>query len=314
MSCYFKTISGILVLASIIGFSQLAAAQENKIDEIPPLGTVNWHQLVFKGSKFFRKITVTIDLNSDIEKTVAPSIENEKDFGECLGFAQNSKLLAVQFLLEGSGQKQNQYVEKIWFAETSVRPKKRVRLNYNNPRWVKSYCWQDKGVRRQKTFPGSPKENKHPPTEWTKRTISFYEYPEEGAECEKISDPSVLFTLLSASEPTSQQKPFKMCVFGKKQLHELTITPEKKSSLDVTYKIHSPTQSVEVKEQISPIVFSITEKTYAPEGLKPEKFSFLGLHKNIRIFIDQEKRLPVKITGENTSIGKLVLDLREYSK
>jgi hypothetical protein len=314
MSCYFKPIKGILLLVFLITLSQSSGAQENKSQEAPILGTVSWNELIFQGDKFFKGITVKIDLDSDSNLPGALSIKNENDFGECAESAQYNKLLSVQFLVEGGGQIQNQYVEKIWFGEASALPKKRVRLNDNNPPWIKSYCWQDKGVRRQKTFPGSPDENKRPPTEWTKRNVSFYEYPKEVAECETVSDPSLVFYLLSALEPISQQKPFTICVFGKKQLHQLTITPKKHSSLNVFYKVHSPSQEAVVKEQISPIVFSITEKTYVPEGMKPETFSLLGLHKNIRIYLDQEKRLPVKITGKNNSIGELVLDLREYSK
>lgn len=314
MNCFFEPRKAILLLAFLIAFSHPTGAQENNIQETPASATVSWNELVFQGDKFFKSITVKIHLDSDNNLPGGLSIKNEKDFGECAGSAQNNKLLSVQSLVKSRGQIQSQYVEKIWFEEMSVRPKKRVRLNYNTPPWIKSYCWQDKGVRRQNTFPGSPDENKRPPTEWTKRNVSFYEYPEEVAECETVSDPSLVFYLLSTLEPISQQKPFTMCVFGKKQLHQLTIAQEKQSSLKVSYKIHSPAQEDAVKEQISPIVFSITEKTYAPGGMKPETFSFLGLHKNIRIYMDQEKRLPVKITGKNNSIGGLVLDLREYSK
>lgn len=314
MTCYFKFTKGILLLVFLITVSQSSGAQELKSPGAPALATISWNELVFQGDKIFKNITVKIHLDSDNNLPGELSIKNEKKFGKCVGSAQDNKLLSVQSLVKSRGQIQSQYDEKIWFEEMSVRPKKRVRLNYNNPPWIKSYCWQDKGVSRQNTYPGSPDENKLPPTEWTKRIVSFYEYPEEVAECEVVSDPFLVFYLLSTLEPISQQKPFTMCVFGKKQLHQLTIAQEKQSSLKVSYKIHSPAQEDAVKEQISPMVFSITEKTYAPEGMKPETFSFLGLHKNIRIYMDQEKRLPVKITGTNNSIGELVLDLREYSK
>jgi hypothetical protein len=313
MNYFFKPLKAILLLVTLMSLAQPSGAQGNKVEEIPRLETVSWSELIFRGDKFFTTITVEIHLNSDNELPGSLPLKKEKNFVECAKSTYDNKLLSVQSFVKSRGQVQNQYMEKIWFEEASVLPKMRIRFNYNNP-WIKSYCWQDEGVYRQKTFPGSPDENKHPPTEWTKRKVSFYEYPEEVAECETVSDPSLIFYLLSTLDTGSQQKPFKICVFGKKQLHQLTITQEQHSPLNVSYRIHSPSQEAAVKEQISPIVFSISEKTIVPEDMKPETFSLLGLHKNIRIYLDQEKRLPVKITGKNNSIGKLLLDLREYSK
>lgn len=314
MNFFFKPLKAILLLVTLMSLPQSSAAQGNKVEETPRLETVSWSELIFRGDKFFTTITVEIHLNSDNELPGPLPFKKEKDFVECAKSTYDNKLLSVQSFVKSMGQVQNQYMEKIWFEETSVLPTMRIRLNYNNPPWIKSYCWQDKGVHRQKTVPSSPDENKHPPSEWTKRKVSFYEYPEEVAECETVSDPSLIFYLLSTLDTDIQQKPFKICVFGKKQLHQLTITQEKHSPLNVSYRIHTPSQEVAVKEQISPIIFSISEKTMVPEDMKPETFSLLGLHKNIRIYMDQEKRLPVKITGKNNVIGQLVLDLRDCSK
>lgn len=314
MNYFFKPLKSILLLVTLMSLPQSSWAQGNKFEETLRLETVSWSELIFRGDKFFSTITVELHLNSDNELPDSLPFKKENDFVECEKSTYDNRLLSVHSFIKSMGQVQKQYMEKIWFEETSVLPKMRIRLNYNNPPWIKSYCWQDKGVRRQKSVPGSSDENKQPPAKWTKGKISFYEYPEAVTKCKTVSDPSLIFYLLSTLNTDTQQTPFEICVFGKKQLHQLTVTQENHSPLNVSYRMHSPSQEVAVKEQISPIVFSISEKTMVPEDMKPETFSLLGLHKNIRIYMDQEKRLPVKITGKNNRIGQLVLDLRDYSK
>jgi hypothetical protein len=73
----------------------------------------------------------------------------------------------------------------------------------------------------------------------------------------------------------------------------------------------TPSQKEEtIKGQITPFVYSIKTESLAAEKEEAENFSLLGLHKNIRIYMDPEKQIPVRISGTNNTIGKLELQLR----
>ena len=152
------------------------------------------------------------------------------------------------------------------------------------------------------------------PARWTKHTEAFYTYPRQAEGCETISEPSLLIVQLSAIELDRQSDSYELCVFGKKQLHRLIIKKEKPSPLEVFYRERSSYLETVVEEKIFPVVFSVSAENIVPDKKKPEVFSFLGLQEDIRIYIDPEKRLPVRIDGTNSSIGHLVLDLRAYSK
>ncbi len=314
MELFPKSMKTVLLLIIFIVLPQPSSTQENKVCEIATRQTVSWSELIFKGTRFLTSITVKIQLGSgdNFSGDLSPKIE--KDIGDCSETVNDGTLLTVQSSSTGLGFSKGQYEEKIWFKERAVRPYKRIRSSKGNAPWVKSYCWEDKGVRRQKNQPANSRENKIPPAKWTKRTVSFYEYPDEVAGCDTISDPSLIFYILSTHETGRQQKPFEICIFGKKQLHRLSIRQEDSSPLQVSYKTRSLSQEATVKDQITPFVFSITPDTLAPDNREPEIFSFLGLHKDIRIYMDPEKRLPVRISGTNNSIGDLVLDLRAYSR
>ena len=309
-----KPTVAVLSLIVLIALPQTSCAEKDKIYETSARQMIPWTELIFKGSKFFTSTTLKIKLGlgGQLSDDLSTEIGTDNcDYSENL---YNSKLLTVQSSTRGVGFSQNQYEEKVWFKETTFGPYKRVRLNSGDVPWVKSYYWGDKGVRREKIFPGNPSENKQAPVTWTKRTESFYEYPEEVTGCDTISDPSLIFYILSAFQPVRQSKSFEICVFGRKQLHRMTIVQEKYSSLKVSYKSRSASQEVIVEGKITPTVFSITTKTFLPRESEQEIFSFLGLHRDIRIYMDPEKRLPVRITGRNNSFGGVTLDLRSYSR
>ena len=124
-------------------------------------------------------------------------------------------------------------------------------------------------------------------------------------------DAPLVFYLLSTLDLTSKKGPYEICVFGKKQLHRLTIRQEESPPMEVSFITRTPSQKEEtIKGQITPLVYSIKTESLAPEKEEAENFSLLGLHKNIRIYMDPEKLLPVRISGTNNIIGKLELELR----
>jgi hypothetical protein len=309
-----KRLLAVFILVLFCTLAQQSRALEEEVDEASDLQPLSWAELIFKGSRLFTSLSVTIQLSSGDQFPHDLSKEIGMDLDDCSETGSESSLLTVLFTSRTAGFSQGQYEEKIWFDKTAARPHSRIRMSSDDTPWIKSYCWEKKGVRRQKIQPENTSEMKEAPAKWTKHTEAFYMYPEKAAECEAISDPSLILVLLSNIEPDSQSNPHNICVFGKKQLHRLTIKEEKSPPLKVAYKERSLSQETAIEGQIYPLVFSISTENITPETTGPETFSFLGLQKDIRIYVDSEKRLPVRISGANNSIGRLVLDLRTHSR
>jgi len=288
---------------------QTSGAQEDFVSEVSNQQDASWTELVFKGSKLMTNITVKIQLSSADQLSGSQSPNGGTGLDDCSKAVTGDKVLTVQSSSSGVGSS-GQYEEEIWFDGKALQPGKRIRLSGGNDPWVKSYCWEDNGVRRLKILPGKSSEKKQSPSNWKKRSESFYEYPADATGCATILDPSVVFYMLSALDLKSQEKPMEICVFGRKQLHRVTVRQEKPSSLKVAYKERSASGESTVKEKITPVIFSMTTKALGANKKKSEAYSFLGLNKDIRIFMDPDKRLPVKIIGTNNSIGELVLDLK----
>ncbi len=300
-SKFSAAVSALVILTVLI---PLSSAQEERIP---------WTELIFKGSKFLTSTMIKIKLSSEdqVEGNFSPEIG--ADIDDCFETVNGNKPLRVQSSSRSAGVSQNQYEEKVWFDETTVSPTRRIRFGKGDSPWEKIYCWEDRGIRRLKKMPGNHSETKQPVNKWTKRTTSFYEYPEEAGECAVISDPSLIFYILSAMDSGRQGEPFEICVFGKKQLHRITIAEEKSSRLKVSYKARLLSGETTVEGNITPVVFSVTTQSFAPDDREPEIFSLFGLNRDIRIYMDQDKRLPVRVSGTNDSIGRVVLNLRRYS-
>jgi hypothetical protein len=299
-----------LLLILLIIQPQVAVANGINSDEASINPKTPWTDLTFKGSKFLTTITVKMHLGAGELSPDDPAAKAGTYLPGCPETDHDSMLLTVKSSTKGMVS-QGQHDEYIWFKEPDGLPYKRIRVRNDDDPWIKSYCWEKKGVRRHEIQPGGSAENKQPPTKWTERNEHFYEHPIESTGCSSISEPSLIFYILSILDPDMQQNPKGICVFGRKQLHRITIRQVKSSPIEVSYKTQTTSQKKEtIKEQITPLVYSIKTESLSPENKKPEVFSLFGLNKGIRIYMDPEEQIPVRISGTNNSIGKIDLQLQ----
>ena len=310
MEIFQKHIPVILLLAILVVLPQPTAAAENKNIATTVFNKTSWADLSFTGSKFFTTINVNIHLDPQNPLPAASAKKTDVSLVDYPAEDKDSSLLTLKWSLQGM-LAQGKYEVKVWFNTVNGLPYKRIRFRNDDDPWVKRYYWEDKGVRRHKIKPGVSAENKQPSIKWTDRKEHFYEYPIESDGCSSISDPSLIFYLLSTLDPEVLRAPKEICVFVKKQVHRLTIQQAKSSPIEVSFKTQTASQREEtINNQINPLVYSIKTTALAPEKMAAESFSLLGLHKDILIYMDPEKQLPVRISGTNNSIGKIDLELR----
>ena len=309
MELFPKKIKVILLLVVLFILPQLTAAEENDNTETTVHNKVSWTDLTFKGSKLLTTITVQMQLGAGALSPDDPAAKAGTYLPGCSETINGSRLLTVKSFSKGI-LSDGQYEEQIWFKEPDGLPYKRIRVRNDDNPWIKSYCWETKGVRRHEIQPGGYAENKQPPIKWTQRNEHFYDYPMKSAGCSSIFDPSLIFYILSTLDPAMQQNPKEICVFGKKQLHRLTIRQVKSSPIEISFKTQTSSQKKTIKDQITPLVYSITTEPYTPEKKKPENFSLFGLNKGIRIYMDPETLIPVRVSGTNNIFGKIELRLQ----
>ncbi|MBW2708164.1 MAG: hypothetical protein JRD04_02605 [Deltaproteobacteria bacterium] len=298
-------------LSCLIGMSQTAMAGAVNHGSVASQKGVRWTVLTFNHSKLLSKLTVRIHTQSPTPMCDAPLTKMGAGLTGCSKAGNEITLLATDMTARGLAFLNVQYSEKVWFNAEDGRAYRRMRWRKKNDPWVKIYCWTDNGVRRQKIRPAGPDERKQAPAKWTRTTESFYPYPENTVHSEAISDPTLLLYVLSALEPGRLKSPLEMYVFGKKQLHRLICRQEKSLPMAVSFKLHSSSGVTEINTTMTPLVFSIDTEVLGPENGEPETFSFFGLQKDIRIYLDASRRLPIRVRGENAICGDMVLELSD---
>jgi hypothetical protein len=309
MNLFPKQIKIILLLASLIILPQLIAAENNSILEATANNPPLWKDLTFEGSKLLTTITVKMHLGSGDLSPDDPAAKAGTLLPGCSENDNYSRLLSIKSSTKGLIS-QGQHDEQIWFKEPEGLPYKRIRMRNDDNPWIKSYCWEKNGVRRFEVQPAGSVEKKQPPSKWTERNEHFYEYPIESADCSSIFEPSLIFYILSTLDPDNQKKSIEICVFGRKQLHRLTMQQVKSSPIDVSFKLQNPNRTESINRQFTSLVYSIQTEPLPPKNKEPENFSLFGLNKNIRIFMDPEKMIPLRVSGSNNIFGEIKLELQ----
>ncbi len=266
-----------------------------------------WKELYFQGGKGFTRIAASVRLRSSRGFCPCDLTCTLKGLMPCPLEEANTKVLSVDTAVSTLIPPQEEYIQHVWFNKKNGKAYQRIRWKKGAHAWIKAYKWEERGVRRLKLQPRGPHEINLAPGKWTRKKSSFFPYAQDAESCHVISEPAVLLYLLSIIDTRQVRFPLELCVFGKKQLHRVTIRLMRLKPLKISFESYGLQGEHRVEKTIRPMVFFIT--TLPEEKKKREPFSLLGLREDIYIFIDPETRLPVRIMGKTKRAGDMVLAL-----
>jgi len=161
--------------------------------------------------------------------------------------------------------------------------------------------------------PKDSREENLPLNQWTKIRNHFYLYGDKGLECPQILEPASLLYIVSAIDLRTADLPLNLCVFNKKQLHQVKVSIAESQSLKVNYLEKREDRHFRVNKKIDAIKISFHTNSLAPEKLEPEAFSFLGLKGDFDIYMDKTLRIPIRVSGKTSVFGKLDIILQEVN-
>jgi len=150
-----------------------------------------------------------------------------------------------------------------------------------------------------------------PPEKWTKARESFYPYDAANPGCSAVLEPSGLLMVVSVIKQMKQNTSLHLCVFNKKQLHQVKVSVDGTRRLKVNYLEKSGTNQTRKDNAIDAIKISFQPRSLALKNEEPEVFSFLGLKGDFDIYVDQDSCLPVQVSGKISTVGKLDIRLVE---
>jgi hypothetical protein len=200
---------------------------------------------------------------------------------------------------------------RAWYDPGNGAVLQRIRWRLGKEIWQKTYRFTDKGVLRIRKKPVSPDEMDATPARWSSIEESFYPYALSSAGCTHAVEPLVLLYLVSAIDLESPNGTLSLCVFNKKQLHQVQIRKAGIQRLVVDYRQKLKEGEVRREGEIEAVKYSFKTRSLAGKDEKAEPFSFLGLKGDFDVFVDKTSRIPVQVSGEIAKFGKVDIKLRE---
>ena len=301
---------GLLLFASFGLPADFSQAQSSFADALNS-EQIPWRHLSYKVKNFLYKVT------TDVRFEIVPAEEAAKLLipvpQGCAFQTSGSAVFAitVQSVIDPLFGQNDNLKTQSWYNPQEANVLQRIRLRQGEEIWQKTYRFTPNGVWRLRKKPNDSQETKLPLEQWTNSEESFYPYTLSSAECTHIVEPLILLHLVSAIDWESRNGPLSLCVFNKKQLHQVQIHKAGVQRLVVDYRQRLKEGEVRREGEIEAVKYSFKTRSLAAKGKKAEPFSFLGLTGDFDVFVDKTSRIPVQVSGEIARFGKVDIKLRE---
>jgi len=275
-------------------------------------GQVQWKRLSFFAKKKFQvEVSTQIDLASLPSSRAEAELPTSRQGIPIKLDSDRVSQMTVNTVIDPVFRPPVNIYNRIWFNPRDAEALGRIRLRRGEDDFKKIYRFTDRGVFRHRMEPKDIKEALQEPEKWTDIKDSFYPYNLTQLGCTIATERSLLLYILSAAEISKIGNSFSLCVFGKRQLHRLQLKQEGTYPVNVNFMDNTQPNEIRKQERINAIKIAITAEPMESDLNEVENFSFLGLHKDISIFIDPATHFPVQVSGIIPGIGTVHLKLNE---
>jgi hypothetical protein len=304
---------GVFCLTILLGFLvPISSAQAQSSSQLNlDAGRVRWTDLSFHAKNFWVEVSTDIQLRSlraaDLDAVLLKSPKGNP----IKPVTQEPAQITIQTTLDPRFRSPVNIYNRIWFNPTDGSALGRIRLRRGEDDFKKMYRFTDRGVFRHRIEPRGKKETSLAPEKWTDIKDSFYPYDTDRLGCFGVTERSLLIYILSAADIAKFSNPLSLCVFGKRQLHHVQLRVEGKHLIKADYFERSPGNRVRIAKEVKVFKIILNSEPMESNLAESENFSFLGLQKDIAIYIDPASRLPLRASGIISGVGKVALMLHE---
>ncbi len=273
--------------------------------------SVSWEHLRYEARSWAVELTV------DLRLSRWPTVEAEKAL---MAIAQGEPVkasgdetaqLALNMTMDPAFGARVKIGNTVWFDPGDVAALGRYRLRRGEDEFEKTYRFARQGVFRHNREPQNKTERQLEPDKWSRKVDHFYPFDQEQLGCPVVSDRLLLIYIVSVLDPVEADPPPSVCVFGKRQLHRVTLHRDGRETIAVDYLANSPASQTPRREKVEALRIRLETRPLVSSLPEPENFSFLGMHRDIVFFVDPHSRLPLQISGRIGNVGAGNLKLLE---
>lgn len=268
-----------------------------------------WVSLKYQASSLVGSVATMLELSGaarqDMQAPLYAALEN-REFQSTSG---RLSLLSINTHIVSLLQK-SVADAKIWFNPGNLAVLQRDRLRHGKNGSQKTYRFAGDGAFRLRREPADSTEAGKSPENWTRIKESFYPYDLNATGCKVVSEPVLLFYLVSSLETGADKGSREACVFFDDALYRVWLEPRGGASLNVNYVVNSGGESRKVSGRKWTLKVALRVEPIT-RGADRADFELLELRGDIAFFIDTVRKLPVRITGQRAGFGQLKIELVE---
>ncbi len=292
----FSNVSPIRLILMMIAFLPAAHASEAPSPE--------WKELSYQGSKMF------ITLLSQVARE---TLTRQEAMNELIPVAgQTARLPAKNEVLKTRVRTRvlgNESTFTIW-QNPDLGILQRNSLYTGLKDWFRTYRHLDSGVYSIKIKP-RPGEDGLPWQSWSKRSESIYRIPEE-AEKIVVSESEAIFDLIAQGHLKKPGDTAELFIYDRDGIIRATLEAESVESIPVDYSVSRNGEKSTLKKTVSALKTNLWASSYLDNKPNPD-FKFLGYKDNIRLYIDTQENIALRLSGKADYVGDVVIDLQSVA-
>ncbi|MGD8887809.1 MAG: hypothetical protein PVF53_05300 [Desulfobacterales bacterium] len=311
---YLKHNFAALILILLFGLclpppatSQMGAAAK-RFDAHP----VSWKRLLYKAKNIFGNVTTEVQLEFLPAGMIGDLLIKTPQGAPFQPLGQHIGSIMVRSNINPLIGANSEIVSDSLFNLNDARALRRIRQLKGKEYWQKTYRFTQSGVYRLRKRPNDPDETLQDLAQWTDTRESFYPYDLTGHGCLQVMEPSTLLYIISSAGLFGEGEILNLCVFNKKQLHNLQVRELGLQRLKMSYKeVFALNKVINKEGKFKTFKISMRSRPLVAENETAEAFSFLGLKGEIEFFLDPVSRIPVQICGRIPYVGRLEFKLNK---
>jgi hypothetical protein len=266
---------------------------------VPPIADVPWRRIVFRASKLL--ITATAEVELAWRESPAAAEELVESAGDPLApSGDRVARLAVTTQLLG-----RESTTQIWLDPVDLAALQRRQLEQGKRERMKLYRFGREGIYSLRVRPRDEERGQAFET-WS----DIHEEVLERDTKSPVSDPSALFYWLSAIEPASLRDGETLLVFSKSMLNPVEVRYAGAEAVRVDYLLHGAPDAegnaIQISGRVPAYRYSLT-----PSAGEDDELELLGLEGDLDLYVDAERRIPIRLTGRVPPVGRVSANLKE---
>jgi len=297
----------LLYYGALIGPTRAQSISDIKLDA----NQVAWTRLSFHAKNFWVEVSTDVLLASMPATEIEALLISTPQGHPIRPASSEASQMTINTSIDPKFRSPVSIYNRIWFNPADATALGRIRQRRGDDDFKKIYRFTKRGVFRHRIEPKNEKEASLAPEKWTDINDSFYPYDLDRLGCSGVTESSLLIYIVSAAAASMQEDALSLCVFGKRQLHRVTLRNAGVFPINASF-IEKRQQAETHKEGlVKALKIRLTSEPMESDLNEAENFSFLGFHKDISIYVDPSNGLPVQASGSIPTAGKATLKLKK---